>query len=181
VKRKTKYVLLGLLRDESLTGYELKSAIDNRMSFFWQESYGQIYPELKMLLEDKMIDVLSDNNETKHDKVKYKITNRGLSVFNKWMNEENEKDTVRSEALLKFFLADSTNLDALTKHLEIYNKHSVDLLELYLQYERQLTGLVGVHDNHKYLLEILSLGIKQQELYSQWSREYLKKIKRNVL
>jgi len=176
MKRKTKYVLLGLLRDESLTGYELKTTIDTRMSFFWKESYGQIYPELKLLLEDKMIDVLSDKNEQTHDKVKYKITDRGLSVFNEWMNEENEKDTVRSEALLKFFLTDSTNLDALTKHLEIYNNHSEDLLKLYLQFERQLTGLVGVHDNHKYLLEVLSLGIKQQELYSQWSREYLKKL-----
>jgi len=176
MKRKTKYVLLGLLRDECLTGYELKNAIDKRMSFFWKESYGQIYPELKLLLEEKMIDVLSDNIETKHDKVKYKITNRGLSTFNEWMSEENEKDTVRSEALLKFFLADSKNLDALTKHLEIYNNHCEELLKLYLIYEKQLTGLVGIHDNHKYLLEVLSLGIKQQELYSQWSREYLQKL-----
>ena len=195
MKRKTKYVLLGLLRDECLTGYELKKLIDSRMSFFWKESYGQIYPELSLLLETEMISI-SDNKEIKHDemnknetklyelkrdKVRYKITNKGLSEFNKWMNEENEKDTVRSEALLKFFLADSNNIDSLTKQLEIYNKHSEDLLNLYLQYEKQLTGLIDVHDNHKYLVEVLSLGIKQQELYSQWSSEYLKKLKGNKL
>jgi DNA-binding PadR family transcriptional regulator len=38
--KKTRYVLLGLLQEEELSGYEMKKAIDIRMSFFWQESFG---------------------------------------------------------------------------------------------------------------------------------------------
>ena len=49
--KKTRYVLLGLLQEEELSGYEMKKIIDIRMSFFWQESFGQIYPELSKMIE----------------------------------------------------------------------------------------------------------------------------------
>ena len=43
-KRKTRYVILGLLLEGSLSGYDIKKIIDTRFSFFWSESYGQLYP-----------------------------------------------------------------------------------------------------------------------------------------
>lgn len=54
-KNKTKFVILGLLSEGDLTGYEIKKIIDIRFSFFWNESYGQLYPELKNLEQDDLI------------------------------------------------------------------------------------------------------------------------------
>lgn len=74
-----RYVLLGLLQEEELSGYEMKKIIDIRMSFFWQESFGQIYPELGKLLEEGLIVVVENetNNKAKHEKVKYKLSENG--------------------------------------------------------------------------------------------------------
>ncbi|MCK7479112.1 MAG: PadR family transcriptional regulator [Candidatus Moduliflexus flocculans] len=52
----TKYVILGLLTEAPLSGYEIKKLVDIRFRFFWSESYGQIYPELKRLTAMGLID-----------------------------------------------------------------------------------------------------------------------------
>src|SRR4051812_24633320 len=46
---KTAYVILGMLRLDRRTGYEIKSLVDVSTRFFWAASYGQIYPELARL------------------------------------------------------------------------------------------------------------------------------------
>ena len=179
MKKKTGYVILGLLRDENLTGYEIKSYIDHRMSFFWQESYGQIYPELNALLSKGMIveDGADHTENCKRAKIKYVITEKGLAEFNCWMKENNEKDTVRSEALLKFFLASDSNKEELIQHLDSFQKQNEDRLQLYRRFEMNLTEYSNVHDNHKHILEVLALGIKQQELFCSWSNDYIKRLK----
>jgi len=45
----TGYVILGMLRNQPRSGYEIKQAVDNSTGFFWAASYGQIYPELRKL------------------------------------------------------------------------------------------------------------------------------------
>ena len=104
--KKTRYVLLGLLQEEELSGYEMKKNIDIRMSFFWQESFGQIYPELSKMIKEGLIN-FSNTKSTgrmKREKIIYKITPKGEKELKQWMEAENEKDTSRSEFLLKLFL-----------------------------------------------------------------------------
>ena len=45
--RQTDYVILGLLAERPLSGYQIKKIIDIRFQFFWSESFGQIFPALK--------------------------------------------------------------------------------------------------------------------------------------
>ena len=40
----TAHVILGLVRTEPRSGYEIKAVVDNCARFFWAASYGQIYP-----------------------------------------------------------------------------------------------------------------------------------------
>lgn len=172
-----------MLRDENLTGYEIKKVIDTRMSFFWQESYGQIYPELNSLAAAGFISEVPGQPPQEKEgrvRIRYRITEEGLAEFNYWMEENNEKDTVRSETLLKFFLASSDNTGALKRHLKNFRRHSEELLNLYLCFEDQLKDYKDIHDNHKYLLEVLSLGIMQQELNCSWSSNYLGKLEKEA-
>src|SRR6266536_1228811 len=45
----TALVVLGLLALRPRSGYEIKQTIDKTTRFFWNASYGQIYPELRRL------------------------------------------------------------------------------------------------------------------------------------
>jgi len=176
MKKKTRYVILGLLRDEAMTGYELKNCIDLRMSFFWQESYGQIYPELNLMLKEGLLNSQEDNESDNRGKIRYSISESGKQVFNDWMAEEYEKDTVRSEALLKFFLANDNNKSDVLHHLQKFYLQNNELLELYERFRESLNGFEDVH-NHKYILHMLELGVQQQKLYCEWSSSYINELK----
>jgi len=173
--KKTRYVLLGLLQEENLSGYELKKIIDKRMSFFWQESYGQIYPELNQMAEEGLVEIsaaLSEGN-IKREKVSYKITLQGEKEFKKWMEKENEKDSVRSEFLLKMFLSTPKNIEEMRRHIIRFKEQSEEKLKLFNLFESELNQIVEVHNNHRQILQVLNLGIRQAKLYIDWSEETL--------
>src|ERR671919_235594 len=52
----TSYVVLGMLRHEPRSGYQIKRIVDNSTRFFWAASYGQIYPELRRLAKAGLVE-----------------------------------------------------------------------------------------------------------------------------
>ena len=44
--KRTPFIILGILGRGPLSGYEVQKAIKTSTGFFWQESFGQIYPAL---------------------------------------------------------------------------------------------------------------------------------------
>ena len=53
--KKSKYAILGMLSIEPMSGYDIKKEIEESISNFWTESYGQIYPVLKSLVAEKLV------------------------------------------------------------------------------------------------------------------------------
>jgi DNA-binding PadR family transcriptional regulator len=173
--KKTRYVLLGLLQEEELSGYEMKKIIDTRMSFFWQESFGQIYPELSKMVEKGLINfsAIESKEKIKRGKIKYKITLKGEKELKEWMQAENEKDTSRSEFLLKMFLSTDKNVEEMRKHITAFKELSEQKLELFNVFDMQLNKDIEMHNNHRQILCVLNLGIRQAKLYIDWSKEIL--------
>jgi PadR family transcriptional regulator AphA len=173
--KKTRYVLLGLLQEEELSGYEMKKIIDIRMSFFWQESFGQIYPELRKMVEEGLIDFSNTEStgNTKREKTRYKVTTKGEKELKEWMEAENEKDTSRSELLLKMFLSSDKNAGEMQKHIIQFKEQSEQKLKLFNLFAVQLNQDIEIHNNHKQILCVLNLGIRQAKLYIDWSKEIL--------
>lgn len=173
--KKTRYVLLGLLQEEELSGYEMKRAIDIRMSFFWQESFGQIYPELNKMLEEGLIEQSKAEaaEKAKREKIKYKITPKGEAEFKNWMEAENEKDTIRSEFLLKMFLSTNRNKEEMKNHITRFKEQSEQKLAMFGLFEAELKQIEEMHGNHRQILLVLSLGIRQAKLYIDWCMEAL--------
>ena len=48
--------MLGLLAGGPRSGYDIKSIVDRSTRFFWAASYGQIYPELRRLEAEGLIE-----------------------------------------------------------------------------------------------------------------------------
>jgi DNA-binding PadR family transcriptional regulator len=103
--RKIRYLILGLLVEENLSGYDIKQKIDKKMGALWMESYGQIYPELKKLTEEKMISLKASIRQGRMYK-EYSITNEGKNTLLIWLKKpiENNK-IVKYDILLKLFFA----------------------------------------------------------------------------
>jgi DNA-binding PadR family transcriptional regulator len=99
-------VILGLLSREDRSGYDIKLAVDESTRFFWAASYGQIYPELKRLEEDGLIEGTDSPHGGRARRV-YRITDKGREALTSWIMDTGSAVELRHEGLLKLFFADA--------------------------------------------------------------------------
>ena len=100
-----KYLILGLLAQNPMTGYDIRKHVKDVLSAVTNASYGTLYPTLHKLLEDGAVHVNEVEQGSRPSKKVYSITSRGQSALESWLNEPPADDKVRREFLLKFYLA----------------------------------------------------------------------------
>jgi PadR family transcriptional regulator AphA len=100
----TAYVVLGMLRHEPRSGYEIKRVVDNSTRFFWTASYGQIYPELRRLEELGLVEGRAEPRGGRKRTV-YQLTDAGRDELRRWLDDEVGVLEFRDEGLLKLFFA----------------------------------------------------------------------------
>src|SRR5918996_4715616 len=100
----TAYVILGMLRHEPRSGYEIKSIVDRSTRFFWAASYGQIYPELRKLADAGLIEGKSKPSGGRK-RTEYTLTPAGRKELRRWLEIEPEVFEMRDEGLLKLFFS----------------------------------------------------------------------------
>src|SRR6476660_4769428 len=100
----TAYVILGMVRREPLSGYEIKALVDNSTRFFWAASYGQIYPELKRLSEAGLASA-TDSPQGERRRTVYELTEEGRDALHAWLAEPPQVFEMRHEGMLKLFFA----------------------------------------------------------------------------
>ncbi|MBD3405217.1 MAG: hypothetical protein GF411_03660 [Candidatus Lokiarchaeota archaeon] len=76
-----RYKVLQLLRERAMSGSEITSAIEEETQGEWTPSPGSLYPLLKKLKEDSIIELSSEKGTLK----RYKLTELGEALFNKEM------------------------------------------------------------------------------------------------
>ena len=108
-----KSVLLGFLRREDCTGYELKAAMDESVGFFFGASYGSIYPALKALEVGGMVQVREVVQSGKPNKKIYSIMPEGEAYFREQLKEQPAADSFRSEFLMQLFFGQHQDGDRL--------------------------------------------------------------------
>jgi PadR family transcriptional regulator, regulatory protein AphA len=100
----TAYVILGMLRHEPRSGYEIKQVVDRSTRFFWAASYGQIYPELRRLEKAGLVEGESRPSGGRKRTV-YRLTDAGQEELRSWLEQPPEHHELRDESLLKLFFA----------------------------------------------------------------------------
>ncbi len=98
----TASVILGMLRIKPMSGYEIKQAVDQSTRFFWAASYGQIYPELRRLAREGLIEGEQAPRGARRRTV-YTLTPEGEDVLKAWLQEPPAPPELRFEGLLKLF------------------------------------------------------------------------------
>ena len=113
-----KYALLGFISYGPQTGYDMKKIMDNSTQFFWHARLGQIYPTLKGLAEDGLVEATVIPQEGKPDKKIYFITKAGRGALMDWLAEPiDELPPIKNPALLKLFFSGALDKQALLAQL----------------------------------------------------------------
>src|ERR1035441_9094755 len=85
-RNQTAYVILGLLSIESnQSGYDIHKTIEGSVSYFWGESYGQIYPTLKRLAAEGLIEPGKSTSSARPQRRQYCLTDAGRARLQEWL------------------------------------------------------------------------------------------------
>lgn len=166
-ENKTKYVLLGFLDKAEMSGYDIKKQMEKSTNHFWSESFGQIYPNLKRLAEDGLIEMIEDE-KSKQNRKTYKITEQGKKVLKEWLEKKTYDDKMRSEFLLKLFFADNMSKESLKNLIEESkekNRENIKNIEGTVGY---LNEILKSCDSVKYPLATALYGKYFYEALEKW-------------
>jgi DNA-binding PadR family transcriptional regulator len=169
----TAYVILGFIRKEPKSGYEIKALVDNSTRFFWAASYGQIYPELKRLSEIGLI-VGSDSPTGGRKRTVYEITADGEEELRSWLRQRPETFEMRDEGLLKLFFADALPREEALAILREMRATRLAINER-LQAIKDLKLKGEVED--PFPLIVLEGGLE----FTQWFAEWCERIEARIL
>lgn len=127
----SQFAILGLLTVEPMSGYDLRKHFQESLVYFWNESYGRIYPTLKALAAEGLVKP-SDASRGKRDRQIHSLTTKGRSALREWLDKAPQRQPPRNEFLLKLFLANSAPPGTLLRHLKRYRSQQEQLLAMYM-------------------------------------------------
>ncbi|MDE6608254.1 MAG: PadR family transcriptional regulator [Lachnospiraceae bacterium] len=169
-EKKIDCVILGLLSHEDLTGYEIKKRMDTTLKYFWNASYGSIYPALNDLV-DRGLATKREDTGNKRTKLIYTITDDGREYLKKWLTLPVEKDELRYETLLKLFFGNEQGTEQAISHIEAFGKKIEKELPYLLSAEEILKESLNEDTAHRYYLLTVEFGIKTYRTYLEWCKE----------
>jgi PadR family transcriptional regulator, regulatory protein AphA len=167
----TAYVILGMVRRQPRSGYEIKAAVDNSTRFFWAASYGQIYPELKRLSKAGLVEGVDEPRGERRRTV-YTITPAGEEALREWLRQPPQTYEMREEGLLKLFFAEALPPEEAVEILRSMRRHRLDVLERLRALEPKV-----VAKEAPYPLVVLRGGIE----FSQWFAEWCERMESQLL
>ncbi len=175
----TKYILLGPLSHEPMSGYDMKKRIDCMISKFWSVGYGQIYPTLNDLEEAGLIEkVISETSKGPTRNV-YAITSAGMDHLEKWLLLPEEREYTRYEILLKLFFGGKLDPAVSMQRIEAFTRqHEQDLKMLDL-FGENLKQVMDKDPDHLYYYMTVRFGQYVYKAYLDWAQEALEMLGAN--
>ena len=176
----TARVILGMLALGARTGYDVKRVIDLSTKFFWNASYGQIYPELHRL-EERGLVVAKADPKGGRQRTSYTLTAAGRKALRHWLRDHDQMAfETRDEGLLKLFFGDLQSRDDVVATLRNKQLFCERALGLFRQIEPEArTGFFTDEQLYPYLA--LTYGIEQLEWMRDWCERTARRIEAGEL
>ena len=177
-----KYVLLGGLSYQPLTGYQLKQFVDSSTRHFWFAQTSQIYRTLDMLEKEGLLTSEIQEQDTRPDRRLYHITPTGRADLQTWLAELMiEISPAKDSLLVRLFF--SAQLDKETVLTQLRLQRSLHQRQLSL-YRNEIVALINESTQQRPELKRDALfwdvtrrnGELVEEAYVRWLDETIQRI-----
>jgi PadR family transcriptional regulator, regulatory protein AphA len=165
-------VLLGLLTVAPMSGYDLGQNIRTSVGFFWNESYGQIYPNLKTLAAEGLVTSKTERQKGKPDRHIYSITKKGRERLAAWLAVAPQPEIPRNELLLKLFFGAQVPAEILIGYVEEMVEKQRSLLQMFTETEEEVRAQKQYPDT-PYWKMTARFGQLELEAHLHWGEEAL--------
>ena len=170
-ENKTRYALLGMLALKPMTGYEMKGLINKSVKYFWNESYGQIYPMLGTLQKEGLAEGTEEPGRP--PRIRYAITEAGREALRAWLAQPVDKAPLREELLLKLFFGLEARPEDLVAHLKLALAREHETLAVYQEIEGRLRAQQPPRAQTPFSLLTVRKGILNVQSNIAWCQESL--------
>lgn len=172
--KSTPYALLGLLSIEPMAGYDIRRELQESLSYFWNESYGQIYPALKRLSAQGLIAPVRTHKKGGRERQPYTITSKGRAALRNWLGEPPRQTLPSNEFLLKIFLGRFAPPGSCCEHIRRHLAQCKQLLANYENIRKVVHAERRGHPDLDYWLVLLNHGIAMRRAEIRWCGQALR-------
>ena len=160
-----RYSILGLLHYRPMHGYRIKEHIERNFGHMWSINYGQIYPNLKKMLDEGLVSMTEEvcEGEKGPPRKLYAITEKGRHAFQQWLASTPEGAMVLRDPFLMRFVFFGFG----------EKKRSLEIIDAQLKvWERQLAkryaNLARWERSGRYVRLMAELGVRMNEVFVEW-------------
>ncbi|GAC1358853.1 MAG: PadR family transcriptional regulator [Ktedonobacteraceae bacterium] len=141
--------ILGMISLRPCSGYDLKAEFEKGgAALLSASSFGSIYPHLKRLEQDGLIEAQEESGNGRHKKV-YELTAKGWQELAHWLEQSSEYPMpMRDELLLKMLFWGSAGKERTTliEQLRGRREESLDLLNYMAEWQRNGSAFVDEYN-----------------------------------
>ncbi|HWR24186.1 MAG TPA: PadR family transcriptional regulator [Feifaniaceae bacterium] len=167
----TRFIVLGLLSHEDMSGYDMKKRMDLSVSHFWNVGFGQIYPTLKELSAEGLVQKKECPSAKGPNKIVYSITQKGREALLGWLQLPEEKEYTRYELLLKLFFSASLPAEYSLRRIAAFQARHEQNLHLMEQFTGELKPILDAGPDHTYYYLTALFGKHVYQAYLAWAKE----------
>ncbi len=155
--------VLGLLKERSMHGYQLKKRLSETLGAFWQVSYGSLYPALKRLQREQAVEMIFDREQVGRRKNVYRITPKGDELFQRLLEETGTEggEDPKFQVRLAFFryLRPEARIGMLERRRAFLEGRLGELKRSFQQYRERIDD---------YTLSLMAHGVDATEHDIRW-------------
>lgn len=167
--------VLGLLKERSMHGYQLKKHLADTLGSFWQVSYGSLYPALKRLQREGAVEMIFPREQVGRRKNVYRISKKGEELFAELLERAGHEATEDSgfQVRLAFFkyLKPETRIRLLERRRAFLEGRWSNLKQSLQSYKERI-------DN--YTLSLMNHELAATETDIRWLDDLIKAEQRQV-
>jgi PadR family transcriptional regulator AphA len=172
-RQSSRYAILGMLSLRPMSGYDIRKTVQESIQYFWSESYGQIYPALKRLEAQKLVERLRGAQKGRASRQAFALTREGRRELQEWVTREPQMQPVRNELLLKLFFGRLAPREACQEHVRQFRQRQKSLLQTYRLLKLRLNKEHKRNPDLSFCLMTLSYGFHQARALRDWCDETL--------
>lgn len=160
-------IILGVLMQEPMSGYDIKKVIDHSVGLFYKASFGSLYPALGRLADKGLVSV-TELEDSKNKKI-YTVEEPGKAEFLKWLREP--LDSGKNVHLIKIFFYDHLDEETRQARLAEYEAGLRGKMGQIQAVRQIVAGELAQIDNpedYYYRVSVLTYGLKHYEMEQKW-------------
>ena len=169
-RNQTEAAVLGALSVQPMTGYALREAIRDVLGHFWSESFGQIYPTLRALVQQGLVTQIPSSS---NGRTSFTLTEPGLVRLRELLAESIQDPPPRNGLMLRLYFGRHLGPDACRALIAQTKAQAEGQLAGYQAIRDDILTMADSNQDSPYWLLTLSAGEHTTRALIAWADEAL--------